>query len=145
MTQDEIAELERNGSLQLPIENAAPIEILREEVEIINQDIPGWSVANDGALTVALDLEITDDLKREGIAREFVKRIQTYRKDSGFEITDHIHMTIEDKPEIKEAVEQFKNYICSQVLCDKLDWAPSVNGTQLDFEDFALNVLIEKL
>lgn len=145
MTQDEIAELERNGSLQLPIENAAPIEILREEVEIINQDIPGWSVANDGALTVALDLEITDDLKREGIAREFVKRIQTYRKDSGFEITDHIQMTIEDKPEIKEAVEQFKNYICSQVLCDKLDWAPSVNGTQLDFEDFALNVLIEKL
>ena len=145
MTQEEIAELERNGSLQLPIENAAPIELLREEVEIINQDIPGWSVANDGALTVALDLEITDDLKREGIAREFVKRIQTYRKDSGFEITDHIHMTIEDKPEIKEAVEQFKNYICSQVLCDKLDWAPSVNGTQLDFEDFALNVLIEKL
>ncbi len=145
MTQEEIAELERNGSLQLPIENAAPIELLREEVEIINQDIPGWSVANDGALTVALDLEITDDLKREGIAREFVKRIQTYRKDSGFEITDHIQMTIEDKPEIKEAVEQFKNYICSQVLCDKLDWAPSVNGTQLDFEDFALNVLIEKL
>ncbi len=145
MTQDEIAELERNGSLQLPIENAAPIELLREEVEIINQDIPGWSVANDGALTVALDLEITDDLKREGIAREFVKRIQTYRKDSGFEITDHIQMTIEDKPEIKEAVEQFKNYICSQVLCNKLEWAPNVDGTQLEFDDFVLNVLIEKL
>lgn len=145
MTQDEIAELERSGSLQLPIENAAPIELLREEVEIINQDIPGWSVANDGALTVALDLEITDDLKREGIAREFVKRIQTYRKDSGFEITDHIQMTIEDKPEIKEAVEQFKNYICSQVLCNKLEWASNVDGTQLDFDDFTLNVLIEKL
>lgn len=145
MTQDEIAELERSGSLQLPIENAAPIELLREEVEIINQDIPGWSVANDGALTVALDLEITDDLKREGIAREFVKRIQSYRKDSGFEITDHIQMTIEDKPEIKEAVEQFKNYICSQVLCNKLEWAPNVDGTQLDFDDFVLNVLIEKL
>ena len=145
MTQDEIAELERNGSLQLPIETAAPIELLREEVEIINQDIPGWSVANDGALTVALDLEITDDLKREGIAREFVKRIQSYRKDSGFEITDHIQMTIENKPEIKEAIEQFQNYICSQVLCNKLEWASNVDGTQLDFDDFTLNVLIEKL
>ncbi len=145
MTQDEIAELEREGFVQLQMENATPIKLLREEVEITNQDIPGWSVANDGALTVALDLEITDDLKREGIAREIVKRIQSYRKESGFEITDHIQITIEEKNEVKKAVEQFKDYICSQVLCDKLQWSSSVDGTQLDFEDFTLNVLIEKL
>lgn len=144
MSQDEIGVLEQNGECALSLDNQTSITLLREDVEIFNEDIPGWSVANDGAFTVALDLEISDDLKREGIAREIVKRIQTYRKESGFEITDHIHVVLENRQEIKVAVEQFKDYICSQVLCDKLEWSDDTLSDKLDFEDFVLNVHIEK-
>ena len=128
----------------IPVDKGACSQKIYPCAEIFNEDIPGWSVANDGAFTVALDLEISDDLKREGIAREIVKRIQTYRKESGFEITDHIHVVLENRQEIKVAVEQFKDYICSQVLCDKLEWSDDTLSDKLDFEDFVLNVHIEK-
>jgi isoleucyl-tRNA synthetase len=144
MGQEQISLLEQQGSLKLTLDASQEITLLREEVEIFNEDIPGWSVANEGTFTVALDLEITEDLRREGIAREIVKRIQTYRKESGFEITDHIHVILEDRAEIKDAVEQFKDYICGQVLCDKFEWGSGKLADKFDFEEFSLNVQIEK-
>jgi isoleucyl-tRNA synthetase len=120
------------------------IEILKEDVEIFSQDIPGWSVVNDGTLTVALDLEITENLRQEGIAREVVKRIQAYRKDNDFKITDHIHVVMEECAEVKASVESFKDYICSQVLCDKWEWGTSGN-TEFVFDEYKLKVTIQKL
>ena len=144
LSQEQITRLENEGRLLLDIENQS-LEILKEDVEIFSQDIPGWSVVNDGTLTVALDLEISESLKREGIAREVVKRIQAYRKDNGFNITDHIHVVMEEKPDVRLAVEDFKDYICSQILCDKWEWtAKETGGVVLDFEDFKLNVIIER-
>ena len=144
MTQEQIAALEASGSQELTLTSGEQITLLRDEVDIISQDIPGWSVANEGLYTVALDLEITDDLKREGIAREIVKRIQGYRKDSGFEITDHIEIRMEDNVEIKEAVEQFREYICGQVLCDELVWVKEASN-QFDLDGFILKADINQI
>ena len=116
----------------------------RDDVEIFNQDIPGWSVTNEGTLTVALDLTVTDELRREGMAREVVKRIQTYRKEQGLEITDHIIITLEDNAEVREAVEAHHDFIVSQVLCDQLTFEKGLEADKLDFEDFVLNARIEK-
>ena len=144
MTQEQIGMLEEHGTYTFEVDGQQ-VSVDREDVEIFNQDIPGWSVANDGTLTVALDLDITEDLRREGMAREVVKRIQTYRKDNGFEITDHIRITFKDNSEIKDAVMQFKDYICSQVLCDSLVWKENLEADKLDFDDFSVDVRIEKI
>ena len=143
LSQDLIGKLEADGQLAIEVEGQT-VTIDREDVEIFNQDIPGWSVTNEGTLTVALDLTITDDLKKEGMAREVVKRIQAYRKDNGFEITDHICITLEDNAEVREAVEQFRDYICAQVLCDSLTWQAGLEADTFDFEDFTLQAKIEK-
>lgn len=143
LTQEQISELEINERLPLNIDGQE-IEILKEDVEIFSQDIPGWSVVNDGTLTVALDLEITENLRQEGIAREVVKRIQAYRKDNDFKITDHIHVVMEECAEVKASVESFKDYICSQVLCDKWEWGTSGN-TEFVFDEYKLKVTIQKL
>ena len=145
MSQEQITALENQGQIELSLESGEVITILREDVEIFSQDIPGWSVANEGTTTVALDLEITEDLKREGMAREVVKRIQSYRKDNGFEITDHIRIVFDDVPEYKEAILQFKEYICSQVLCDDISLDHVDNKTQLQFDKYSLNVIIDKI
>lgn len=101
--QDDINRLDAEGKIALTVEGQ-DIEVERADVEIISEDMPGWTVANEGALTVALDLEITPELKNEGLAREIVKRIQTFRKESGFEITDRINVTIEKNEQIDNAV-----------------------------------------
>lgn len=145
MGQEQIADLEQKGEVVLTIEGGNPVTVLRDEVEIFNEDIPGWSVANDGAFTVALDLEISEDLRREGMAREIVKRIQTFRKESGFEITDHIHIMLDEKEKYREVIEQFKDYICGQVLCDNLEWTSTPLSDKLNFDDFSLSVQIEKI
>lgn len=145
MTQEQIDELDTKQQITLQVEGQ-DIVIERDDVDIFSQDIPGWSVVNDGTLTVALDLTITDELKREAIAREIVKRIQTYRKDSGFEITDHVSIMFEDKAEVKDAVVQFKDYICSQVLCDKIEWSAIVTEAEcFDLGEFSINVKINKI
>lgn len=145
MTQEQIDELDTKQQITLQVEGQ-DIVIERDDVDIFSQDIPGWSVVNDGTLTVALDLTITDELKREAIAREIVKRIQTYRKDSGFEITDHVSIMFEDKTEVKDAVVQFKDYICSQVLCDKIEWSAIVTEAEcFDLGEFSINVKINKI
>ena len=145
MSQEQIGVLDNTGQIDLSLDSGDVVTVMRDDVEIFSQDIPGWSVANEGTMTVALDLEITEDLKREGIAREIVKRIQTYRKEHGFEITDHIRIVFDDQPEYKEAILQFKEYICSQVLCNEISFAHVTNGEQLQFDNYTLNVIIDKL
>lgn len=144
LSQDAINELSVNGSVQVDVDGQT-VEIVREDVEIVSEDIPGWTVANDGALTVALDLEITEELKNEGMAREIVKRIQAYRKSSGFEITDHIHVVLSHDDNLQKAVEAYHDYICSQVLADKLEFGAPESGEELDFEDFKISADITKL
>lgn len=144
LSQDAINELSVNGSVQVDVDGQT-VKIVREDVEIVSEDIPGWTVANDGALTVALDLEITEELKNEGMAREIVKRIQAYRKSSGFEITDHIHVVLSHDDNLQKAVEAYHDYICSQVLADKLEFGAPESGEELDFEDFKISVDITKL
>ena len=108
--------------------------------------MPGWSVANEGSLTVALDINITDELRNEGVAREIVKRIQAHRKESGFEITDRINVTLSQHEVIEKAVGDYRDFICNQVLADSLTIAETVDSTtSFDFEEFAVQVLIAKV
>ncbi len=144
MSQEQIAELEKNGSFSLSVENA-PVVIEREDVEIVSEDIPGWTVINDGLLTVALDLEITEELRCEGLAREIVKRIQTYRKESGFDITDRIEIIMERQRAVEEAVSRHHDYICGQVLADSFEFSDDISGAEVfDFDGFSLQVNIKK-
>ena len=118
MSQEEIAEFEKTGTRAIK----AGDEILTvdlDEVEIISEDIPGWLVANEGKITVALDITITDELRYEGIAREFINRIQNIRKDSGFDVTDKISVEIQKNDAINEAVRKHMDYIGSQTLAKK--------------------------
>jgi isoleucyl-tRNA synthetase len=119
-TQDEIQGLERNGSKVLTLSDSNTYELLLAEVEIISQDVPGWAVATDGKFTVALDISISPDLQNEGIAREWVNRIQNLRKSKGFEVTDSIRVVISSSEVWDTAILQFKEYICSEVLCKDL-------------------------
>ena len=144
LSQEQISQLEADGKLQIEVEGQSVV-VERDDVEIFNQDIPGWSVTNEGTLTVALDLTVTDELRKEGMAREVVKRIQTYRKEQGFEITDHINITLEDNAEVRDAVEAHRDFILTQVLCDNLTFEPKLEADKLDFEDFVLNAKIEKI
>ncbi len=145
LTQAEIARLETEGTLALAVEGES-IAVERADVEIVSEDIPGWVVANEGALTVALDIEVTDDLRREGLAREMVKRIQAYRKDNGFEITDHINIVMQaGDAAMCEAVEAFREYICTQVLADSFTFAADVaDAAAFDFDGTIVNVNISK-
>ncbi len=138
MTQEQIAELETNGKLML-----GNYEILAEDVEIISEDIPGWLVGNDGNLTVALDITLTDELRAEGMARTLVNRIQNMRKKSGLEITDHIRVSIEPNEASTKAVEAFGDYIARQVLADELKLEAN-DGQTVEFDDFKLNIQITK-
>lgn len=142
LTQEQIAALEAEGTLTLPLADG-PAVVEREDVDILSQDIPGWTVAGDGLLTVALDLELNDDLRREGVAREVVKRIQTFRKEAGFDIVDHIDIVMDDVPAVREAVEQFHDYIVAQVLADSLRFAGLAEGNcrfELDGKDVKAQV-----
>ena len=142
LSQEAINELEKNGSYVLQLDGGEAV-IEATDVEIYSEDIPGWLVANEGRLTVALEVTITDELRREGIARELVNRIQNIRKSSGFEITDKISIVLSKKPQTDEAVKEYKDYICNQVLATKLDLADQVEGgTELNFEDFSLFVSV---
>ncbi len=145
LSQDEINRFDQQGSLELMVEGQ-PIVVERADVEIISEDMPGWTVANEGSLTVALDLEITPALRSEGLAREVVKRIQGFRKESGFEITDRIAVTLQSQPQLREAVEAYADYITSQVLADTITFADNLTGesVEFDFDDFKAAVSIRK-
>ena len=144
MSQEQIARLEKNGTITLQVEGTdALIELA--DVEIFSEDVPGWTVANEGALTVALDVEVTDELRREGIAREVIKKIQAMRKDSGLEITDRIAVSVSKNAGSDEAVEQFAEYIGNQVLADSLTLCDSVEGEPVELDGYSINVAIAKL
>ena len=143
LDQEAIALLEKEGAYTLTIDGA-PLTVEVADVEIINEDIPGWLVANEGKLTVALEVEVTEELRREGIARELVNRIQNIRKSSGFEITDKINVTLTHNEQTDAAVEEYKQYICTQVQANELTLAEVTEGTELDFDDFKLVARVEK-
>ncbi|MDH6309639.1 isoleucyl-tRNA synthetase [Dysgonomonas sp. PFB1-18] len=144
MPQEAIAAFEKDGNYSFDIEGqTATIELA--DVEIISEDIPGWLVANAGKLTVALDVTITDDLRKEGIARELVNRIQNIRKSGGLDITDRIVVKISDREQIRETVSEYNAYISSQVLADKIELTDVKNGQEIDMDDYILQIEIAKV
>jgi isoleucyl-tRNA synthetase len=145
MSQEEIVEFEKNGHHPFDIEGYKS-EIKLEDVEIISQDIPGWLVANEGNITVALDITLTEELRKEGIARELVNRIQNLRKSSGLDITDKIKIRLSSCPETNEAVRKYEDYITKQVLAVHLEIVENLQAAaaELDFDDFKLFAEIEK-
>ncbi len=143
-SQQHIAQLENDGYYDLLIEDET-ITLTTNEVEIIAEDIPGWSVATKGALTVALDITITPELKKEGEAREFVNRIQNIRKDSGFDLTDRINITVFENEQLKESINQYKNYICAEILADSINFSNDLaDGTEIEVNDIRLKVNVTK-
>ncbi|MBQ4008527.1 MAG: isoleucine--tRNA ligase, partial [Muribaculaceae bacterium] len=146
LPQADINRFEQEGSITLDIAGQqATVET--GDVEIISEDIPGWLVANEGNLTVALDITLTDDLKREGVARELVNRIQNVRKSKNFDITDKIVVRINPDERVNEAVEQFKDYIARQVLAVsiELESLPDTpERVELDMDEYMLYVTVDK-
>jgi isoleucyl-tRNA synthetase len=145
MTESQIREIEKNGQVTLFVGDST-FDILNSEIEILTEDVPGWLVASAGSLTVALDVTITDELRQEGIARDFVNRIQNLRKDSGFEVTDKIKISLENNnEELADAVATNKNYICQEVQAIALDLVTDLNGSasEIEMDEFLLKVKIE--
>lgn len=146
MEQSDIFEFEKNGRYQLNI-GTEPIDLSLEDVEILSEDIPGWLVANEGRLTVALDINVTKELKEEGIARELINRIQNLRKESNFDVTDKITLAIGRHKEINEAVENFSQYIASQVLAGHIELTDEKDDKAKDIEidDIHTFIKIERI
>ena len=145
LEQSQIAQFEKDGKIALTL-NGEEAVVELADVEVISEDIPGWLVANDGNITVALDITITDDLRKEGIARELVNRIQNVRKSKDFNITDRIVVKITPDEHVNDAVAQFKDYIAKQVLAVTIELAP-VEGTDviaLDMDDYELKITVDK-
>ncbi|MBE2290408.1 MAG: isoleucine--tRNA ligase [Chitinophagaceae bacterium] len=144
MSQAEISQLEQNNSFALQLDNET-VEITTADVDIIAEDIPGWSVANKDQITVALDITVTNELLEEGIARELVNRVQKVRKDTGLEVTDKINLVIQEREELKTAIINYSNYICAEILADRIDIATELdNGTEIEINDVILKILISK-
>ncbi|PIA78740.1 isoleucine--tRNA ligase [Gaetbulibacter sp. 4G1] len=143
-TSEDINKMEQNGSLDVEV-NGKNITLERTDVEITSQDIEGWLVANEGALTVALDVTLTEDLKKEGIARELINRIQNLRKDSGFEVTDRIDVTLQKDTYIENAVNHNIEYIKTETLTEELEIIDQVdNGIEIAFDDVNTKLFIQK-
>lgn len=142
--QHEIATIEKEGSINLDLDGET-VNILLAEVEIAAEDIPGWSVASKGSLTVALDITLTEELKQEGDAREFVNRIQNIRKESGFELTDRIFVTVLETDGLKPSIVKYNDYICREILADVIQWVPEItDGTEIEVNDNLLKVVVNK-
>ena len=142
LEQGQIAQLETTGSLNLMVEGQS-VTIESADVEIISEDIPGWLVSNEGNLTVALEVELTEELRNEGMARELINRIQNMRKDNGYEITDRISIVISNADAVEKAVEHFADYIKTQVLADSIAFADN-DGTEVDLEETKVKISISK-
>ena len=142
LSQDEIAGLEKNGNISFDVQGQL-VTVDTADVEIISEDIPGWLVSNEGNLTVALEVELTDELRQEGMARELINRIQNLRKETGLEITDRIKVTVSPSEHTDAAVKAFADYIKSQVLANDIVIAAN-DGDEVDFDDFKLNIKVEK-
>ena len=144
LSQENIAHFEENGRFTFEIEGQT-VEIAVDDVEIISEDIPGWLVANTGNLTVALDITITDELQKEGLARELVNRIQNIRKSNGYEITDKINIKIEARPEITDTVQAYGQYIAEQTLGKSIELVEKLgDAVELDFEEYTVSIWVEQ-
>jgi len=144
LSQNEISELERTGTLTIMVEES-PIVLLINEVEIIAEDIPGWSVAVKGNLTVALDISLSEALLKEGHARELVNRVQNIRKEANFELTDKILLQIVDNQNLKESINEFSEYICREILATQIDWVSSLEeGVDIEINDQKLKILVRQ-
>jgi isoleucyl-tRNA synthetase len=121
--QQEISSLEKNGSIVFSVAGSQ-VTLSADDVEIITEDIPGWLVASEGNLTLALDIHITPELRQEGIAREFINKIQNIRKESDFDVTDRIRLKIQSHEQLDEALKNHKDYICAQTLAEDLELVP---------------------
>lgn len=146
MSQEDIARLENEGSFTFSNLQGGPV-ITLDDVEIIPEDVPGWIVANEGNVTVALDITLTPELKAEGMARELVNRIQNLRKAMGLEITDRINVILSRTPETEQALTSFRNYIATQVLADSLELSYTLadNATDLDIDGLIVKALVNKV
>ena len=136
--------MEKDGNLDLNIENDT-IQLLISEVDIIAEDIPGWSVAVKNALTVALDISISPALLQEGNARELVNRVQNIRKESNFDLTDKILLEIEENTEMKDSIIQFSDYICREILAHQIDWVPSLKeAVEVEINEHKLRISVRQ-
>jgi len=143
-SQLDIAAIEKEGTFTLQIDNESVV-IELSDVDIVAEDIPGWSVASKGSLTVALDITLTDELKQEGDAREFVNRVQNIRKESGFDLTDRIFVTVLETTVLKQSLIKYNDYICREILADSIDWSPEISGgTEVEINDELLKVVVNK-
>ena len=145
LSQEQIAQLEQDGSLTIAPTDLLPEAVTVEavDVDIISEDIPGWLVANEGSLTVALEVELTDELRNEGMARELINRIQNIRKESGLEITDRINVVVAPNAEVEKSLAACADYVKAQVLADDIRVADN-DGTEVEFDDFKLFIKVTK-
>lgn len=145
-TDTDIRALETNGKFDLTIQEEN-ISLSLSDVEIITEDVPGWSVATEGSVTVALDITVTDELRSEGIARDFINRIQNLRKESGFEVTDKIQISLLDNNEVlTRSLLANKSYICQEVQAIDLQFIDEENGltlTEIEMDEFLLKVAVK--
>lgn len=143
-TQEEIAKIDKEGEITVDLDGF-PVVLTLGDVEIFAEDIPGWSVASKGTLTVALDTTLTDELKNEGNARELINRIQNIRKDRDFNLTDRIQVEIQQNDSINESINEYMNYICAEILADSLSLKPEIeDGTDIEVNDILLKVRVNK-
>jgi len=147
LEQARIVELERNGAIDLTLPDGTTARVTADTVDIFSEDIPGWLVANEGTVTVALDITVTDALRREGMARDLVNRIQNIRKARDYNITDHITIRIQPVAEVTEALDAYGDYIASQVLADAIttDASLPANDDTLDIDGLKVNINIQKV
>jgi len=143
-SQEDISRFEKEGQYSLLIDSE-PVILQISEVDITSEDIPGWTVAGKGRLTVALDITITPELEQEGNAREFVNRIQKIRKDSGFELTDRIVVKVVAEGSLKTSLEAFRDYISAEILADELEFVSDISGgTDIEINDIVLKTIVLK-
>ncbi len=142
-TQDDIARFETDKAYQLTLEGQS-FDLTAEDVEIISEDIPGWLVANDGPLTVALDVNITDALRNEGVAREFVNKVQNIRKDKDFQVLDRIRVSVVREPSLEAALAQYHDYIANEILANKIELVETLaDYDEIEFNDSTLKVSVQ--
>jgi isoleucyl-tRNA synthetase len=147
-SQKQISEFEKNGQYELAVGDDK-ITLKPEDVEIVTEDIPGWTLATEGNMTIALDINLTDELKEEGIAREFINKIQNLRKESNFEVTDRILISILSHKDLDKAILIHKDYICAQTLANSLtvlETLTNENAMEVEIDkDVFTKILVERI
>jgi len=144
MDQNTIAAIEAAGEYSLPLPSGV-VDLMVEDYTITSEDMPGWLVASEGSLTVALDVTVTDELRREGVARELINRIQNIRKESGFEVTDRVKVVVERKEEIEQSLRQFMDYVCSQTLSVEIVLSDDPKGVETEWDEGSISIKVERI